>query len=271
LDSTSPGNFTLNQNLPYTLSKPGPDASRQDAPHEHEAILDPTGQYILVNDLGADLVRIYSFDKKTLALKALEPLKAAPGSGPRHAAFWNPSSVSCEDGCTTYFYLVAELASTVTGYELEYLPNGGGLKFTEVYKSSTYGPSLKQPSTNAPAEIHISTDNRFVVISNRINNSFNTSSGGASDSISTFALNKNGTLSFVQLSPSGGLIPRQYSMNAIGDLLAVGNQNSMNLVIFERDIVSGKIGETPVVEVKLPGNTTYVAWDEERALGVLGG
>jgi len=138
----------------YTLSHPGPVPSRQEAPHEHEAITDPTGQYILVPDLGADLVRVFSFDKITLKLTALNPLKAAPGSGPRHAAFWNPYSTACPT-CTTYFYLVSELASTVTGYAVTYLPNGGGLNFTEVYRSTTYG-LLNLPEGNAPAEIHVS-------------------------------------------------------------------------------------------------------------------
>jgi 6-phosphogluconolactonase (cycloisomerase 2 family) len=148
------GQFTLNQNIPFTLSQPGPNPSRQDAPHEHEAILDPTGQYVLVPDLGADLVRVFSYDSKTLQLKALSPLQAAPGSGPRHAAFWNPQGVKGE-GSTTFFYLVAELASTVTGYEVEYLPNGGGLQFKKLFNESTYG-LLNQPEGNAPAEVRVS-------------------------------------------------------------------------------------------------------------------
>lgn len=52
-------------------------------------------------------------------------------------------------------YLVSELASTVTGYAVSYLPNGGGLNFSVVYKSSTYA-ILDQPSGNAPAEVHVS-------------------------------------------------------------------------------------------------------------------
>ena len=152
------GEFTQNQALFYTLPQPGPDPERQDAPHEHEAILDPTGQYILVPDLGADLVRIYSWDQSTLILTALSPLKAESGSGPRHAAFWNPYGVACE-GCTTYFYLVSELASTVTSYAVSYLANGSGLSFTEVSKQSTFG-LLKPPKGNAPAEIHVTVSRR---------------------------------------------------------------------------------------------------------------
>jgi len=146
------GKFELNQNIPYTLAQPGPNAARQDAPHEHEAITDPTGQYILVPDLGADLVRVYSWDETTLMLKELSPLQAAAGSGPRHAVFWNPYAVIGSG--ETYFYLVSELSSTVTSYTVTYLPNGGGLNFTEVFTSTTYG-LLNLPEGNAPAEIHV--------------------------------------------------------------------------------------------------------------------
>lgn len=152
------GKFELNQNLPYTLPHLGPVASRQEAPHEHEAILDPTGHYLLVPDLGADLVRIFAWDQTTLKLKALAPLEAAPGSGPRHAAFWNPYSVACE-GCTTYLYLVAELASTVTSYAVSYLPAGGGLAFETIAKYAT-GGSKNSPKGNAPAEVHVSVSLR---------------------------------------------------------------------------------------------------------------
>lgn len=148
------GNFEFNQDFVFNLSQPGPDASRQEAPHEHEAILDPTGQYIVVPDLGADLVRVFSWSTSNLQLTELTPLQATPGSGPRHAAFWNPYGVACE-GCTTYLYVGNELASTVTGYAVTYEPNNGGLSFQEVYNSSTYG-YLAAPKSNAPSEVIVS-------------------------------------------------------------------------------------------------------------------
>lgn len=147
------GKFGLNQQLTFSLSEPGAVPDRQDAPHEHEAILDPTDQYLLVPDLGADLVRVFTYDDDTLKLKELSPLEVAPGTGPRHAVFWNAYGVACES-CLTYFYLVGELASTVTGFAVEYLPNGGGLNFTQINNSSTYG-LLNQPEGNAPAEIQV--------------------------------------------------------------------------------------------------------------------
>lgn len=266
------GHFAYNQNFTYTLSHPGPEADRQDAPHQHEAILDPTGHYVLVPDLGADLVRIYSWDQESLKLHPLAPLHAAAGSGPRHAAFWKPYSVACEN-CTTYMYLVAELAGTVTGYAVTYLPNGGGLDFKKVYESPTTGV-LRLDRRNAPAEIHVTPDNKYLTISNRNDSSFTlTEPDGStlqSDSLSTFALQDDGSLVFHQLWPAGGSFPRHYSMDAPGTLVVVGLQNDQNVVILARDPTSGLIGE-PVARIPVNGKVTCVVFDEEKGLGVLGG
>lgn len=143
-----------NQEFSFTLSAPGAVPDRQDAPHEHQAITDPTGQYVIVPDLGADLVRVFAIDPKTLELTARTPLNTTPGTGPRHAAFYNPYAVSCED-CTTFLYVVGELSSDVTGYAVDYLPDRGGLVFTKVYQSSTLW-LLNHNRINAPAEIHVS-------------------------------------------------------------------------------------------------------------------
>ncbi|KAH9828840.1 Lactonase, 7-bladed beta-propeller, partial [Teratosphaeria destructans] len=199
-------------------------------------------------------------------------LQAAPGSGPRHGAFWNPSSVVSEDG-TTFFYLVAELSSTVTGYAVRYLPYHGGLRFMKVTESTTYGP-LDLPEGNAPAEVQVTPDNRFLIISNRNNTSFSlpTSTNGTlepSDSLSTFALQTDGTLAFHQLWPSGGRYPRHFSTNAAGDLVAVANQYSQDVVVLRRDTATGLIGE-PVARATVGGNTTCVVFDEQEAFSGLG-
>ncbi|KAK3054203.1 hypothetical protein LTR09_004981 [Extremus antarcticus] len=55
------------QELTFTMSAPGPNSARQDAPHPHEVLTDPTGAYLLAPDLGADLIRIW-------------PINPAPGS-----------------------------------------------------------------------------------------------------------------------------------------------------------------------------------------------
>lgn len=137
----------------FTLAQPGPNPSRQDAPHPHETILDPTGQFVLIPDLGADLVRVFGIDPSTDFLTELTPLKVVPGSGPRHGAFWTPDGVSGANS-TTFLYIVTELGQTITSYAVSY-PEAGGLAFKEVYTSNTYG-NRTEPAGTAPAEVHIS-------------------------------------------------------------------------------------------------------------------
>lgn len=261
------GAFTFNQNIPFTLPHPGPNPARQDAPHEHEAIVDPTGQYILAPDLGADLVRVFSFDNSA-KLTALTPLTVVPGSGPRHAVFYKPGGSACKTG-TTYLFVVTELGNTVTSYEVTYLANKGGLSFKQVYESNTYG-NKTLPVGNAPAEIAISPDNRFLVISNRNDSSFSITNPDTknatrtirSDTLSTFELQTNGSLSLVQLAPAGGSYPRQFAMNAAGDKLAVGLQYGSTVVVYNRDVQTGLLG-TVAGAIHIDGQITCVRWDQE--------
>jgi 6-phosphogluconolactonase (cycloisomerase 2 family) len=64
------------QTFMFNLTAPGTNPSRQDAPHPHEVILDPTGSFIVVPDLGADLVRVFSVDPKTSLLTETNPFLA---------------------------------------------------------------------------------------------------------------------------------------------------------------------------------------------------
>src|SRR5690242_4970132 len=53
------------QTLNYTLDGPGADPDRQEAPHPHQVLVDPTGGFLLVTDLGSDKIHINKIDKKT--------------------------------------------------------------------------------------------------------------------------------------------------------------------------------------------------------------
>ncbi|CAK1359246.1 hypothetical protein CB0940_05484 [Cercospora beticola] len=264
---SSTGNVTLNEEFFFTIPSPGPDPDRQDAPHPHEAFVDPTGQYILLPDLGADLVRIFSFDVETLKLTELDPLEAEPGSGPRHLAFWTPYNTP---GGTTYLYLVGELSATVTGYAVQYSTNGTGLSFEDIGYLRTTG-LFNVPQRVAPAEIQVSPDNRFLIVSNRNDTTFTLPNAiGKSDSLATFPLGQDGNLTALhQLWPAGGNFPRHFETNAAGNLVAVGLQNDQAVAILRRDVVTGLIGE-PIARIEIGGNVTTVVWDEAPRSGVAG-
>src|SRR6266550_2447954 len=62
---------------------------RQEAPHAHCIVLDPTNQFAYSCDLGADKIMIFRFDARSGKLLAGTPpwVQVKPGAGPRHLAF----------------------------------------------------------------------------------------------------------------------------------------------------------------------------------------
>lgn len=133
--SSSSGLSTLVpvQSETYHLSGPGTVDYRQDSPHPHHAIMDPSGKFLLVPDLGADLVRVYLMNNDgRLRFTALAPLVVPVGSGPRHGAF-----LVTEDG-SVFFYLTSEIENTITGYRVTYT-SSSTVDFQEVYRSGSHG------------------------------------------------------------------------------------------------------------------------------------
>jgi 6-phosphogluconolactonase (cycloisomerase 2 family) len=107
-----------------------------------------------------------------------------------------------------------------------------------------------------------------VVVSNR-EKSFATSieaRSGPSDTLTTFLIKDNGTLEPVQAAPSGGWLPRQFSFNKAGDKIAVGHQVNQTVVIWKRDVQTGKIVTEQeggkLAQIKLTGDVVATVWDE---------
>lgn len=96
--------------------------------------------------MGADYVRVYTFDDNTLRLTAHTPLKATPGSGPRHISF-------AQQNGKTFMYLVTELKSTIIGYEVTY---GSCIQFKQLFEIGVYGKDKPIPANSYASEIVVS-------------------------------------------------------------------------------------------------------------------
>lgn len=142
-----PSNLTSLNVQQFSLPEPGPDPSRQEASHPHAAVVDPSKRFILVPDLGADMIHIYSVGFGDLGLSKLDPLVVAPGTGPRHIAFVVKET-------KTFMYLVTELANTIIGYEVVY--GGEFIRFKEIWNSGIHGEGKDVPQGAAAAEIVVS-------------------------------------------------------------------------------------------------------------------
>lgn len=258
------GSFAPLQTFNFT-APPGPKP-QQLAPHPHQVRIDPTNKYFVIPDLGANLIRIYYIDPLTLLLTPRPSIPVVPGSGPRHGIFHTHG----HHNTSTHYYLVTEIASTLTSYNVEYLPSNGGLSLEPLANSTTYGPNHTAAfAYNDAAEIALAPDGKSVVVSNRNTTFFdipNPNPANAtlehSDTMATFDIGLNGTIKFGALSPAGGSFPRQFSLNRKGDLVAVGLQLSGRVVVYERCEKTGRLGSKVLADVEGLGAVTSVVWGE---------
>ncbi|KAK7722167.1 hypothetical protein SLS64_000700 [Diaporthe eres] len=260
-DGTLPGTGPVQTIFPK-INKTGPIASRQDRSYSHEVIIDPTNTYVLVPDLGGDLVRVFTYAPDTIApLVETAPLTTDAGVGPRHGFF------RVNDAGETYFFFGGELSQNVYSYKVTY--GDSGLIFDKVFEAPALGLNSSLAVNTAPvSECAITPDQKFLIVSTR-ERSFSTSAlyqSGPSDTLTTWTINEDGTLTFLQSAPSGGWLPRQFSLNGAGDLLAVGHQNNNTVVIWKRDLETGRIVTEEeggkVGEAVVSGPVVSTIWDE---------
>lgn len=193
---------------------------RQDGPHAHQIVPDPSGRRVLAVDLGTDSVYVYDFDLESGHLSLHEQVTLQAGSGPRHIAF-APSG--------TRAYLLSELASTIT--ELDYDPRTGKLEPGSTLSMLPAGA----PEANLGAEVVVSRDGRFVFGSNR-----------GDDSIAAFATGRDGAaFERIGVRSAGVAEPRHIGLSPDGGVLFAAGQNSGTI----RAFAIGESGElTPVSE-----------------------
>lgn len=218
---------------------PGPVVGRQDSPHPHEILLDPTGDFFVVPDLGTDTVLVMdSVNFEIVNRITIDP----PGAGPRHGSFFPLGN----ETKATHFFLACEIASLVKVFALDY--SGDSLNFTEIQSRSTFGADF--PPANATSasagELVIDADNKNLYVSNRL-------TGNATDSISHFSIDikdDKSPLGFVDQISSGGLVPRMFSLSNDNDILFSTNQDGENgLLAFTKDSKTGSLTEKPVASV----------------------
>ncbi|MCM3873970.1 MAG: lactonase family protein [Pyrinomonadaceae bacterium] len=194
---------------------------RQQGPHSHAINLSPDNRFAFVADLGLDKLFVYRFDSQRGKLTPNNPPAAAlnPGAGPRHFTF-HPGG--------RYVYVINEIQSTLTTFS--YDARAGALK--ELQTVTTLPADFTGTSTAAEVQVH--PNGKFVYGSNR-----------GHDSIAVFSVNVDtGQLTLVELVPSQGKTPRNFSIDPSGSWLIVGNQDSNSLVTFRIDPKTGTLQAT---------------------------
>lgn len=203
---------------------------RQKGPHAHSITLDPQNRRAVVADLGIDKLMCYDFSAESGALtpaaSAFTPTK--PGAGPRHFAFHSNGKNA---------FVINELDSTITAYV--YDDETGALQATDTVSTLPAGFA----GDNSTADIHVSSDGRFVYGSNR---------GHDSIVIASFD-ETSGELEVVGHESTRGKTPRNFTLDPAGNFLLVANQNSNSIFVFKVNKQTGLLSSTGQrVEVPSP-------------------
>ncbi len=191
---------------------------RQGEPHPHMILPTPDGRFVYVSDLGTDQLVCYRLDTTAGTLGEVSSTDVTPGMGPRHFAF-------SADGTT--MVVIGELDSTLNSFAVE---DDGTL--TPVSSISTIPEGFT--ATNSCAHVLLSPDGRFVYGSNR-----------GHDSIAVAKLDpESRALEIVEIVPTGGQEPRNFTLDPTGRWLLAANQNSDTITVFSRDDGTGRLTPT---------------------------
>jgi 6-phosphogluconolactonase (cycloisomerase 2 family) len=186
--------------------------------HVHQIRVDPTGNFLVVTDLGLDLLIAYRLDPGTGRLAEVSRTRTAPGAGPRHLVF---------DG-TGNAHVAAELNATVVSFRYA----DGGLRGPGRATNALFAPAAERCY---PSEIAFATDGRFLYVANR-----------GPDVVTTFAVD-GARLRPVADTPTGGAWPRHIAV--VGEDLYVANERSHRVTHFRLDRHTGvpvPVGHTEV-------------------------
>ena len=172
--------------------------------HAHFVDLDPKSKDLFVCDLGLDAIHKYRL------LNEIATYKAPEGMGPRHLVF-HPSE--------PIVYVLGELNNTV-----------------QVLRDHEFDFECVQTISTLPNEgivssggaIRISKDGRFVYASNR-----------GHDSIVMYRVKDDFTLELMDFISVEGQHPRDFALSLDEAYLVVGNRDTNNLTLFERDADTG--------------------------------
>jgi len=239
-----------------TESGSGPNRQQTHA-QPHCVLIDPSGKFVLVADLGADRIFIYRFERRSRVLTAVGAQSLPPGSGPRHFLF---------DARGKHVYLLTEITGAVHVFSWD--ARHGQLQPLQVLltgdaadaMATTIGAAPSNPATprvtmssdtRDAAELALSPDGRFLYVSARRDEK----------GIIVYAVDpRAGTLREIQRVASGGKWPVSFGIDPSGRWLLVTNENSNALNVLKIDHASGMLTPTAAaLSVPMPVALAFYA------------
>jgi 6-phosphogluconolactonase len=249
VEPTADVNFHEPLNIYHKGSSQHP--SRQTHAHAHCTFFDIESNKLLVCDLGLDQVKVYSVQKNKENSKAEnkneftaveEQIISLPaGSGPRHICF---------DENYAYGFIINELNGSVTIIKYNAEKKEYDIKGNFDVSGQLSGSLNESVNTSTSidtdlgaAAIRVSADGRFVYTSMRSDNT-----------IRLFAFDPIAEiLNYIASYPTGGLTPREFTIDPTGKWLLVAHQDSDTIAIFNVNSYNGTLSLFNTVEnIKSP-------------------
>lgn len=202
------------------------DSTRQKSPHTHSAYFTKNNKFLLLADLGIDKIMAFSFNENTGKATLKDSIQLFGGGGPRHIEFNLLKQV---------LYVVEELTGTISVVAYNNNANMQLLQRCSILPDTFNGKI-------GSADIHISHDNAFLYATNR----------GESNDIAVLKVDaKSGKLQLIQNIKVEGKKPRNFTIHPNNKLVLIANQDSNDISIFTRDVVTGLLSFTGK-KIKVP-------------------
>lgn len=197
----------------------------------HQVRVAADNKYVYVPCLGNDYIRALTFDVATGMLTPTTPGQTPNGAGPRHMDF-HPTK--------DFAYVLNESQSSV----MRFSTDSGALENPETTTTLPDGTT----AGSASSDIHVSADGKFLYAVNR----------QPLHQMAVFKIEDDASLTLVEHVPGAGEHARSFAISPDGKSLLMGNTNSSNLIIFQRDPDSGKL--VFVRSVDLDGGPMFVGF-----------
>ncbi len=186
--------------------------------HAHRATPSPDNKFLLVNDLGLDQIHIYQLDAATATLTPHGNWDARPGDGPRGLRFHPNHRIA---------YCVNETQPTI--HVLAWDAAGGALSKLQTIP---FIPEDASPNDCHPGDIVFDKQIAHAYVSTRRDNT-----------VTVLNVAADGMLSINSKLDSGGIRPRDLTMDPTDNWVIVANQDSNNLSALKRDPKTGALAD----------------------------
>ena len=200
------------------------NASRQEKPHAHCAVVSPDNQYLYVSDLGTDIINRHKINLNGSIEEKAVQFKVESGNGPRHIVF---------NAKGTHAYSINEMKGTVDVFSVLL----GDLKKIQTIIADT----TQTAADHGSGAIQLSPNGEWLLVSNRV----------TSDQVVVYDVQQNGTLikkHHVEVTKK----PRFFRFDESGKFVLVAGQDSDQVQVFSFDAATGKMYLQSTLDIPVP-------------------